>query len=44
MGDDGPHQDIWLFNYKGLGSLEVDYEDNAQGFIGDIEDPSIEVL
>ena len=44
MGEDGPHQDFWLFNYKGPASLEVEYEDNAQGFIGDIEDALIEVL
>jgi hypothetical protein len=30
MGEDGPHEDIWLFNYRGPGSLEVDYEDDAQ--------------
>jgi hypothetical protein len=44
MGEDGSHQDMWLFNYKGPASLEVEYEDNAQGFIGHIEDALIEVL
>ena len=44
MGEDGPHEDIWLFNYRGPGSLEVDYEDDSQGFIGDIDDALIEVL
>ena len=44
MGEDGSHQDMWLFNYKGPASLEVEYEDNAQGFIGDIDDALIEVL
>ena len=44
MGEDGPHQDYWLFNYKGPGPLEVEYEDDAQGFLGDLEDALIEVV
>jgi hypothetical protein len=41
--EEGPKHDDWSFNLEFPGSLEVDYDDDAQGFIGSFEDASIEV-
>jgi hypothetical protein len=35
--------DLWRFNLDRPGSLEVDYDDAGQGFIGSLEEASIEV-
>jgi hypothetical protein len=34
--------DTWRFNYDHPGSLEVDYDDGGQGFIGDLDEAHIE--
>jgi hypothetical protein len=41
--EEGFSHDYWLFNYGVPGSLEVEYDDGGQGFVGHLEDAQIEV-
>jgi hypothetical protein len=41
--EEGFSHDYWLFNYGGPGSLDVEYDDGGQGFVGRFEDARIEV-
>jgi hypothetical protein len=43
MSEEGFCHDYWLFNFERPGSLEVDYDDGGQGFVGDLEDALIEI-
>src|SRR5262249_51543833 len=43
MSEEGSHKDLWRFNLSCPGSLEVDYDDAGQGFVGSFEEASIEV-
>jgi hypothetical protein len=40
--EEGFCHDFWLFNHAWPGSLEVDYDDGGQGFVGLFEDAVIE--
>jgi hypothetical protein len=42
MSEEGFCHDYWLLDFDWPGSLEVDYDDGGQGFIGSFEDALIE--